>query len=454
MRSVLGEKGITTSSAVIVSIIVTAIIVGGVVYVVTPKEEAVGPGEVTQSAVEAFLKDATESVVKEVLGVVSPDILAEVSTKPRHVTIAVLHFSSIAGTTWSGAQDAALKRLDDLYPWLEYIWEEEVGPDETIPVAEDFIATKGADIVLANAEFMGLPLMDITEKYPDVYFGTTIVGDTRTERNFIRYFPRQYQAFYLAGLVAGAITKTGKIGEVSSVDCIQVYRRRAAFFLGVKDANPDAVLYVKYAGSWYDPPTEADVAKVLIDEYGCDVITQQTDSSAPVEVADEKGVWFIGKDLDLVGMGWADDETVAVSFDTRWDVVYEKIIKEYIAGDEYPKNLIFVGMEDRMFLKEGEVPAVDIVMREKRGVDAISPYARPLIPSSTIELIKTRRDLLMKGRWDPFIHELVSAGTGFEIPGSPVPSAGTVVKPEGEAPTDEWLLSKFNFDLEGTIILG
>jgi len=61
---------------------------------------------------------------------------------------------------------------------------------------------------------------------------------------------------------------------------------------------------------------------------------------------------------------------------------------------------------------------------------------------------------MIEGVWDPFFeHEFVSNGTGLDLEGLPVPDAGTVVKPAGEMPSDEWLLSQFNFDLEGTVIL-
>jgi len=71
-----------------------------------------------------------------------------------------------------------------------------------------------------------------------------------------------------------------------------------------------------------------------------------------------------------------------------------------------------------------------------------------------VDLVKQRRDQMMKGEWDPFTeHEFVSNGTGLALEGLPIPAAGTAVKPAGEAPTVEWLLSKFNFDLAGATIL-
>ena len=94
----------------------------------------------------------------------------------------------------------------------------------------------GANIVVGNAEFMGLPLADIADNYPDVYFGSVIASDLSTKQNFIRFFPRQYQALYLEGLIAGALTKTGIIGIASAFPCVQVFQRQAGFILGVQDA--------------------------------------------------------------------------------------------------------------------------------------------------------------------------------------------------------------------------
>ena len=455
-----GKSGIGVLTAVIIAIIVTAAIVGPVVYLVTPKEE-VPPGEVTRAQVESFLNAASSSVVKSIVEIcVSQDILSEVLTQPRQMTLAIEHFSIIAGTTWSGAHDRAAKRLAEKYPWLEYVYREDVGPDETNPFAEDLIATDGADIVMGNAEFMGLPLKDIADEYPDVYFASIIASDLSTKRNFIRFFPRQYQALYLEGLIAGALTETGNIGIVSAFSCVQVCRRQAGFYLGVMDAaealGKDITLYVKYVGDWFLPSEEADIARVLIETYNCDVLTQQTDSGSTLDVCEEKGKWFVGKDMDIVGYyGWSSTETVAVSFDTRWEVGYEMMIKDWMSGESTPETILYPGMAEKIILADGTVyPTVDIQNDNKVGVEAISPYALPLIPDEIIELVENRRDQMLKGAWDPFFaHEFRSNGTGLALEGLPVPAKGTLVKPADEMPSDEWLLASFNFDLEGTVIL-
>jgi basic membrane protein A len=112
-------------------------------------------------------------------------------------------------------------------------------------------------------------------------------------------------------------------------------------------------------------------------------------------------------------------------------------------------------MDDTMVLADGtEVATVDIMNNNQVGIDAISPQARPQIPDEIMDLVERRRNEMMAGDWDPFTeYEFVSNGTGLALEGTPLPAAGTVVKPAGETPTDEWLLSQFNFDLEGMVIL-
>ncbi len=376
-----------------------------------------------------------------------------------NITLAIEHFSVIEGTTWSGAHDRAGDRLAEKYDNVDYVFREEVGPDVAVPYAEELISD-GANIVIGNAEFMGLPLEEIADKYPDVYFGSIIASDLSTKRNFIRLFPRQYQALYLEGLIAGALTETGNIGIVSAFPSVQVIRRQNGFILGVQDAaellDKEINIYVKYAGDWFLPPEERGIAETLISENNVDVITQQTDSGSPLDVAQEQGIWFVGKDMDIVGFyGWSDTDTVAVSFDTRWEVLYDQMINDYMAGEENPQTVLYLGMDSSITLADGtEIPTVDIMNDGKVGVDAISPAALPSIPQEILDLVEQRRDEMISGEWDPFTaHAFISNGTGLELEGLPLPAAGEEVKPAGEEPTAEWLLSKFNFDLQGVTLL-
>ena len=116
---------------------------------------------------------------------------------------------------------------------------------------------------------------------------------------------------------------------------------------------------------------------------------------------------------------------------------------------------MFYGMNKKMTLADGtEEFTVDLMNDGKIGVDAISPKALPLIPEEIVKLVDQRRSQMIDGVWDPFFeHAFVSNGTGLELTDLPIPAAGTEVKPANQNPTDDWLLSKFNFDLQGLIIL-
>ncbi len=377
----------------------------------------------------------------------------------KEITLAILHFSVIEGTTWSGAHDRAGKRLAEKYPNVKYIYREQVGPDQSVPFAEEMIAKEGADIIVGNAEFIGLPLLDIADKYPDKIFVSIVASDLTHTENFIRVFPRQYQALYLEGLIAAALTKTGNIGIVSAFPNIQVLRRQAGFILGVQEGakllNKDVNLYIKYVGDWYLPAEERAVAETLASQYSCDILTQQTDSGSTLDVCKAKGIWFVGKDMDIVGFyKWADTNTVAVSFDTRWEVLYDRIIQALMKGEK-PEQVLFLGLESTMTLADGtKESTVDLMNDLKVGVDAISPKAREELPKEIVDLVAQRREQMSKGQWDPFTENaLVSNGTGLALPDTPIPEKGATVKPAGEAPTTEWLLTKFNFDLAGVTIL-
>jgi simple sugar transport system substrate-binding protein len=131
------------------------------------------------------------------------------------------------------------------------------------------------------------------------------------------------------------------------------------------------------------------------------------------------------------------------------------MIKDYLAGEQNPETVLYLGMDESIVLADGtEFPTVDIMNDNKVGVDAISPSALPLIPTEIVSLVEERRAQMIAGEWDPFdVHAFVSNGTGLDLEGTPVPSEGTEVKPANEMPTDEWLLSLFNFDLAGVTIL-
>ncbi|MCS7125943.1 MAG: BMP family ABC transporter substrate-binding protein [Aigarchaeota archaeon] len=454
-RKLSRREALSTAGKVAAGVVVAGVVAGAAGYyagsaTAVPETKTVTVGAGTVTVPTTVTQTKTVEVVKGL-----------------KVVMGMVLGGYVEGSTWDGRQVKAAERLKQLYPWFDYVYDEGVvlkGKDP-ISSAKDLITVSGANIIFGSWEPAAIPSFHrVAPEYPDVYFLGIVGSDISSQRNFLRVFVRQYQAMYLEGLIAGAITQTNKIGIAVGPACVQNWRRMAAFYLGIKEANPRATLYIKYVGEWYDPPKEREVSQALVD-LGVDVLTHYTDSVEPLKVAEERKIWFVGKDSDIVGLyGWGSTDTVAISFDTRWEVLFYHILKEYLAGTKHPDRLIFLGMNHHISLPSDNpwvpgqtiLPAVDLQNDKKIGLDAISPKAKRLISEDILKLIDRRRTQMLIGAYDPFSeNELVSSGEGVPIPelGLEVPPKGTVVKPAGVMPTDDWLLGKLNFQLDGIVLV-
>ncbi|MCL7402012.1 MAG: BMP family ABC transporter substrate-binding protein [Thaumarchaeota archaeon] len=463
-KKISRREALSTAGKVAVGVVAAGVVAGAAGYYAG---SSVAPAATTITLTKTVTAAAETVTVPTTITQTVTKTETKVAEIARKVVMGMVLGGYIEGSTWDGRQIRAVERLKKLYPWFDYVYDEGVvlkGKDP-ISSAKDFITVNKANIIFGSWEPAAIPAFHrLAGDYPDVYFLGIVGSDISSQRNFMRVFVRQYQAMYLEGLIAGGITRTNKIGIAVGPACVQNWRRMAAFYLGIKDANPNATLYIKYVGEWYDPPKEREVSLALVD-LGVDVLTHYTDSVEPLKVCEEKGIWFVGKDTDIVGLyGWSTTDTVAVSFDTRWEVMFDVIFKEYLAGTTHPDRLIFVGMNRHISLPPDNpwvpgqtiLPAVDLQNDNKVGLDAISPKAKPLIPDKILRLVEARREQMLAGVWDPFFeHELVSSGEGIAIPelGLDVPPKGTVVKPAGVMPSDEWLLGKLNFQLDGIVLV-
>ena len=126
-------------------------------------------------------------------------------------------------------------------------------------------------------------------------------GYTRAD-NLATYSARFYEGRYIAGQIAGHLSKSGKAGYVASFPIPEVIRGVNAFLLGMQSVNPDATISVVWVNSWFDPGKEADAAKALIAQ-GADIITQHTDSPAPLQTAANSGVKAVGQASDMHEFG-------------------------------------------------------------------------------------------------------------------------------------------------------
>jgi basic membrane protein A len=158
-------------------------------------------------------------------------------------------------------------------------------------------AKNGAKLIFCHSYNFIDAIKEVAPEYPDVIFMWG-GGTEKLATNAGVYYERIYEAQYLAGIVAGNMTKTGKIAFVAALPTSQVIIGINAFAKGVASSNPQAKVYVEWIGDWYDPGKERIVALSLISK-GCDIITHWSDSDATGQTADEMNIYFISFGSDV-----------------------------------------------------------------------------------------------------------------------------------------------------------
>jgi Uncharacterized ABC-type transport system, periplasmic component/surface lipoprotein len=167
----------------------------------------------------------------------------------------------------------------------------------------------------------------VAAKFPDVKFEHA-TGFKREHPNVSTYNSRFYEGRYVQGVIAAKLSKAGVAGYIASFPIPEVVMGIDAFVLGAQSVNPDFKVKVVWANTWFDPGKEADAAKVLIDQ-GVDIITQHTDSTAPMQVAAERGVKAFGQASDMIKFG---PETQLTSIVDNWGPYYTERVKAVMDG--------------------------------------------------------------------------------------------------------------------------
>jgi basic membrane protein A len=255
----------------------------------------------------------------------------------------------------------------------------------------------GCQIIFGNSWGFMNYMEEMAEEYPNVIF-SHCSGYKNNGVNFNNYFGRIYQARYLAGIAAGLKTVSNKIGYVAAwADNAEVNGGINAFALGVQSVNPDAVVYVKYISSWFDPTLEKQTAVALL-ALDCDVIAQHVDTDMPQVAAEEAGKFGVGYNTDMTPAAPKAHLTAPI---WHWSSVYIAQVQDVLDGAWVPQNY-FLG------LREGMVD--------------LSPLSDN-VAEGTAEKIEEAKARILSGEWDVFTGPLYN-------------NAGELVLAEGETLTD------------------
>ena len=257
--------------------------------------------------------------------------------------VAVLHIGPIEDLGWTYEGHLGAEKMAQELPYVELSERQNafVGPN-TSDVLREY-ADDGYDLIFCHSYNFGEAIAEVAPENPRTTFMWG-AGVEKLAPNAGTYFGRMYEARYLTGIVAGAMTKSGKIGYTAAIPTSEVIRGIDAFARGVSEVNPEAKVYTKWVDDWYDPPLERRATQSLIDD-GCDVITHHTDSFAPAEVAEERGVHFIGFGSDSGKVAPSVTLTGAL---WNWAPVMIDIAEAVRNGswDDYPGQDWWYGLEE------------------------------------------------------------------------------------------------------------
>jgi basic membrane protein A and related proteins len=188
------------------------------------------------------------------------------------------------------------------------------------------LASQGNKIIFATSFGFMEQMLKVAAEFPDVKFEHAT--GYKTSPNMRIYDAKFYEDAYLAGVVAGSMTKTNTLGFVASFPIPEVLRNINAFTLGAQSVNPKVKTKVVWISSWFDPPKESEAAQSMING-GADVLLQNTDSSAVLQTAEKNGKYAFGWDSDMSAVA---PKAHLASCVVIWDGYYKKAVKEAMDG--------------------------------------------------------------------------------------------------------------------------
>ncbi len=236
------------------------------------------------------------------------------------------------------------------------------------------LAKAGNDIIFTTSFGFMNATLKVAKRFPKVKFEHA-TGYKRA-KNVGTYAISTYEGRYVTGVAAGLATKTNTIGYIAPFPIAEVIRDINATYLGAKSVNPNVKMKIVWVNTWSDPGKETDAANALIDQ-GVDVITQHTDSAAPVITAEKRGVKAVGQASDMSEFG---PNAHIYSVKDHWAPHYIKSIQAVMDGTW--KSEDFWGG-----LKDDSLQIVSI---------------NPNLPQNIQDAIKTTKAKIISGEIVPF----------------------------------------------------
>ncbi|MEO5844423.1 MAG: BMP family ABC transporter substrate-binding protein [Caldimonas sp.] len=241
--------------------------------------------------------------------------------------IAFAYVGPVGDGGWTFAHDNARKAIEK-----EFGARIQTSYVENVPEAADAervlrdMAGQGNKLIFGTTFGYMEPMLKAAVDLKDVKFEHA-TGYKQAD-NMRTYDSRTYEGAYMAGIIAGGMTKTNTLGVVGSIPIPEVIRNINSFTMGAQSVNPNVKTKVVFINKWFDPPTETAAAQSLING-GADVLMQNTDSSAVLQTAGKAGKYAFGWDSDMTA--YAPNAHLASAI-INWVPYYKKATQDALDG--------------------------------------------------------------------------------------------------------------------------
>ena len=237
-----------------------------------------------------------------------------------------IYVGPIGDHGWSYQHHQGLLAVEkELGDQVETAYVENVAEPDGERAIERF-ARDGCNIIFTTSFGFMEPTLKVAKKFPDVKFEHAT--GYKTADNVTTYNAKFHEGRYVIGQMAAKMSKSGVAGYIVSFPIPEVVAGINAFLLGAQSVKPDFKVKVVWVNSWFDPGKEADAAKVLFSQ-GADIITQHTDSTAPLQIAEEQGKLGFGQASDMIKFAPKAQMTAVVD---NWGPYYIRRVKAVIDG--------------------------------------------------------------------------------------------------------------------------
>ncbi|MDL5031955.1 BMP family ABC transporter substrate-binding protein [Pelomonas sp. APW6] len=271
--------------------------------------------------------------------------------KAEPLKIAFAYVGPVGDGGWTFAHDNARKAVEK-----EFGDKVQTSFVEKVPEAADAervfrdMVGQGNKLIFGTTFGYMEPMLKVAADTPDVKFEHAT--GYKQAANMRTYDSRTYEGAYMAGVVAGKMSKSGTLGVVGSIPIPEVIRNINSFTLGAQSVNPKVKVRVAWVNEWFNPPKETEAAQSLIDG-GADVLMQNTDSSAVLQTAEKNGKYAFGWDSDMTAYGPKAHLASAV---INWGPYYIKAVRDALDG----KWTAGAGSHSWWGVKEGAIDLVSL----------------------------------------------------------------------------------------------